>query len=746
MAGLHGERFDRLTHAYRCFLAGSCPSQSAAEVAGVVFSGVRGPAELPGHDSACARAGARCREGSAELTCVSVTLVGIVTSLTSEGQPAELVRYCRDTLAVLFQDLDLMTQLVHHFQTEDQIISHLAAKSVSTYVVHHLLESATVSPVWQQKCVQAFHSSSPGQELDGCLWSLTDVLKRLLQAAHQEILGKIVAAFEPSLRALCSKFLPEEKQRGMDFTSCDRWGTTFCLLLDLLEALAASSVICGAGLKSPRLVHIHSSALLTTISCSPEYFVKKRALLLLKRAVLQKAGEDWASGESVQVESASFFGGNKHSDGGQKPDCVMLRAVSLLILKSTELHIQAPGITAGVDSAPDVYGYLQSLWGFLRQCSVHLMEVKHLCSWVSLLFGEQDDDMMEAAKASLFIFLHHSWIATPLALSAGIRQRVHLKAQDNPILELYYTTQCRSPAQADIDGLSKKSYLSVRQVERWFRRRRNQDCPGVLKKFREACWRFVFYLLAFIGGIAALYDKEWFYDTREVWTGFPKQSMLESQYWYYVLEMSFYGSLLFSMSFDVKRKDFKEQIIHHLATLVLLSFSWCSNYIRVGTLVMLVHDASDVLLESAKLFNYAKWEKACNTLFVLFAIVFMVTRLIIFPFWLIHCTWVYPIHHYPAFFGYYFFNVMLMVLLCLHIFWAYLILCMIRKFMFSKMTRDERSENEEEEEEESNATEDEAAEEHKLGNGHAVHEKEDKNGCFGCLSPREDICRSKTVY
>ncbi|XP_047187492.1 protein Lines homolog 1 isoform X2 [Scophthalmus maximus] len=444
MAGLHGERFDRLTHAYRCFLAGSCPSQSAAEVAGVVFSGVRGPAELPGHDSACARAGARCREGSAELTCVSVTLVGIVTSLTSEGQPAELVRYCRDTLAVLFQDLDLMTQLVHHFQTEDQIISHLAAKSVSTYVVHHLLESictnfqATVSPVWQQKCVQAFHSSSPGQELDGCLWSLTDVLKRLLQAAHQEILGKIVAAFEPSLRALCSKFLPEEKQRGMDFTSCDRWGTTFCLLLDLLEALAASSVICGAGLKSPRLVHIHSSALLTTISCSPEYFVKKRALLLLKRAVLQKAGEDWASGEvlsagrrhehfstdmnklaqtvltavaadwlqSVQVESASFFGGNKHSDGGQKPDCVMLRAVSLLILKSTELHIQAPGIT-GVDSAPDVYGYLQSLWGFLRQCSVHLMEVKHLCSWVSLLFGEQDDDMMEAAKASLFIFLHH---------------------------------------------------------------------------------------------------------------------------------------------------------------------------------------------------------------------------------------------------------------------------------------------------------------------------------------------------
>ncbi|XP_062299415.1 ceramide synthase 2 [Scomber scombrus] len=350
----------------------------------------------------------------------------------------------------------------------------------------------------------------------------------------------------------------------------------------------------------------------------------------------------------------------------------------------------------------------------------------------------------------LIRFLFESWIATPLAASAGIKQRIHLKADSNPILELYYTAQCRRPAQADIDGLSKKSSLSVRQVERWFRKRRSQDRPGVVKKFREASWRFIFYLLAFIGGIAALYDKEWFYDMQEVWTDFPKQSMLESQYWYYILEMSFYGSLLFSVAFDVKRKDFQEQIIHHLATLVLLSFSWCVNYIRIGTLVMLVHDASDVLLESAKLFNYAKWEKTCNTLFVLFAIVFLVTRLIIFPFWLIHCTWVYPVQRYPAFFGYYFFNVMLVVLLCLHIFWAYLILCMIRKFVFGTLTGDERSDNEEEEEEEeeneseSSLTEDEGKGQHKLGNGLAFDEKEEQNGCLGCLSPPEHICQPKT--
>uniref|UniRef100_A0A3P8V4P2 Ceramide synthase 3a n=1 Tax=Cynoglossus semilaevis TaxID=244447 RepID=A0A3P8V4P2_CYNSE len=301
------------------------------------------------------------------------------------------------------------------------------------------------------------------------------------------------------------------------------------------------------------------------------------------------------------------------------------------------------------------------------------------------VYAKASDLYVTVPYALMFLlirFMFETWIATPLAHLAGIRQRVHRKAPDNSVLELYYTTQSRNPTQSEVSGLSKKSSLSVRQVERWFRRRRNQDCPGVLKKFREACWRFVFYLGAFVGGVIALYDKEWFYDVREVWTDFPKQSMLESQYWYYMLEMSFYGSLLFSITFDVKRKDFKEQIIHHLATLVLLSFSWCVNYIRVGTLVMLVHDASDVLLESAKLFNYAKREDISHSIFVVFATVFMVTRLVIFPFWLIHCTWVYPLDHYPAFFGYYFFNVMLVILLCLHIFWAYLILRMVKKFLF----------------------------------------------------------------
>uniref|UniRef100_A0A8C2FHQ4 Ceramide synthase 3b n=1 Tax=Cyprinus carpio TaxID=7962 RepID=A0A8C2FHQ4_CYPCA len=290
--------------------------------------------------------------------------------------------------------------------------------------------------------------------------------------------------------------------------------------------------------------------------------------------------------------------------------------------------------------------------------------------------------------------LYERLIAVPVAEALGVKDKIRMRASHNPILEKYYKTHSKNPTQADIKGVCKKLGWSERQVERWFRRRRNQDRPGLLKKFKEASWRFAFYLSCLYGG--------WFLNMFVlcvcVCVCVCVQSLLDSQYWYYIIEMSFYGSLLFSVAADVKRKDFKEQLVHHWATLTLLSFSWCANYIRIGTLVMLVHDTSDVLLESAKMFNYAGWETTCNSIFVVFALVFMVTRLIIFPFWLIHCTWVYPLDQFEPFFGYYFFNVMLVVLLLLHMFWASLILRMVKKFLFGKLKGDERSDEEEDEE------------------------------------------------
>nr|KAF6278819.1 ceramide synthase 3 [Myotis myotis] len=229
---------------------------------------------------------------------------------------------------------------------------------------------------------------------------------------------------------------------------------------------------------------------------------------------------------------------------------------------------------------------------------------------------------------------------------------------------------------------------------------RKQDRPCRMKKFQEACWRFAFYLVITVAGIAFLYDKPWVYDLGEVWNGYPRQPLLPSQYWYYILEMSFYCSLLLSLGSDVKRKDFFAHVIHHLAALSLMSFSWCANYIRSGTLVMIVHDVADIWLESAKMFSYAGWKQTCNTLFFIFSAIFFISRLIIFPFWILYCTLVIPMLYLEPFFSYIFLNLQLMVLQVLHLYWGYFILKMLKRCIFTKKIQDVRSDDEEEYEEE----------------------------------------------
>ncbi|CAL8355583.1 unnamed protein product [Lota lota] len=293
-------------------------------------------------------------------------------------------------------------------------------------------------------------------------------------------------------------------------------------------------------------------------------------------------------------------------------------------------------------------------------------------------------------------YLFERYLACPLAEACEIRDRHRLPPEPSSVLDSYFCSASRHPSQAEVRSLCKKMSWSERRVQIWFRRQRNQVRPALCKRFCEASWRCAFYLFAFVGGILALYDKPWLYNLRDVWEGFPKQSMLPSQYWYYLMEMGFYLSLLLSLSFDVKRKDFKEQVVHHIATLMLLAFSWASNYIRIGTLVMATHDSADILLEGAKILNYAKWKRSADAMFVGFTLLFALTRMVFLPFWLIHCTWVYPVEVYPPFFAYYFFNAILVVLQGLHLYWAVLISQMLYKCLFSKLEGDDRSDEEEE--------------------------------------------------
>lgn len=85
--------------------------------------------------------------------------------------------------------------------------------------------------------------------------------------------------------------------------------------------------------------------------------------------------------------------------------------------------------------------------------------------------------------------------------------------------------------------------------------------------------------------------------------------------------------------------------IHHVVTIILLSVSYMLNQHRIGTVVLIIHDLSDIFLEGSKTLNYFKFKKVVNIGFAIFAVAFFVTRLICLPLYVLHpIIFLYPNH------------------------------------------------------------------------------------------------------
>ena len=232
------------------------------------------------------------------------------------------------------------------------------------------------------------------------------------------------------------------------------------------------------------------------------------------------------------------------------------------------------------------------------------------------------------------------FVATRVAIAVGIppRRVLPTPTPPHPLLETIFLRgkESRRPDASALMAIAKETDLPPRQVASWFRLRRaaysSQTKTQIIDKFNESSWRFVYYLSIFTYGLAVLWNKNWFWDTRHCWIGWPEKIPLDEVIrWYYMLEIGFYTSLFISQFFDVQRKDFWQMFTHHVATLILLTASWITNMVRIGSLVLIVHDVVDWLLEISKLTNYAKWERICEACFCVFASVWFASRLVYFP-------------------------------------------------------------------------------------------------------------------
>jgi len=293
-------------------------------------------------------------------------------------------------------------------------------------------------------------------------------------------------------------------------------------------------------------------------------------------------------------------------------------------------------------------------------------------------------------------YIFEATLGTWLAQKFKIRNVKKIVPVKNATLEAAYAKNRKLTRDTTLQLLKElDSDWTERKVERWFRHKRNLAKLPAVRKFTETFWRFAFYTIIYTYGTITLLEQPWFTNHDHCWTDYPLQVMPNSSKVYYFAELSFYLSLAMTLLWDNKRKDFNEQIVHHIATLLLLSLSYVCNFTRIGTLVMWAHDISDIFLESAKLCVYAKKTTAADILFGLFAFAFFVSRLIYYPFWILDTTWNRSMTSFKPFTGYYVFNGLLFILQILHIIWFSLIVKMALGMLRGKEVEDTRSSDEE---------------------------------------------------
>ncbi|KAH9288452.1 hypothetical protein KI387_032569, partial [Taxus chinensis] len=213
-----------------------------------------------------------------------------------------------------------------------------------------------------------------------------------------------------------------------------------------------------------------------------------------------------------------------------------------------------------------------------------------------------------------------------------------------------------------------------------------EDLKKRHKKFKESAWKLLYYFSAESLALAVTYNEPWFTNTRNFWVGpgdqiWPDQKVKTKLKLLYMYAAGFYTYSIAALFFwETRRSDFGVSMSHHVATLILILASYLLRFSRVGSVVLAIHDASDVLLEVSKMFKYSGSTMIPSVCFVLFAISWIVLRLVYFPFWIIWSTSyevIYSIetkkNKVEETIYYYIFNTLLICLLVLHIYWWVLI-------------------------------------------------------------------------
>ncbi|EDQ89724.1 uncharacterized protein MONBRDRAFT_20758 [Monosiga brevicollis MX1] len=160
---------------------------------------------------------------------------------------------------------------------------------------------------------------------------------------------------------------------------------------------------------------------------------------------------------------------------------------------------------------------------------------------------------------------------------------------------------------------------------------------------------------------------------------------------YYVAELAYYVSGIFIHVFlDQPLKDYWVMFSHHVITILLIYCSYVFGYQRVGMLVLLCHDVSDIFLDYAKCFHYLDLDMLSTLTFVNMLISWVLYRLYYYPTIAINSAMFESIEEGPKPKFHELFCIWLSLLQILHVYWFGLMLDVARRRLFEGEIEDVR--------------------------------------------------------
>ena len=231
-------------------------------------------------------------------------------------------------------------------------------------------------------------------------------------------------------------------------------------------------------------------------------------------------------------------------------------------------------------------------------------------------------------------------------------------------------------------------------------------------KFSQAFMEMLFYGVFSIVGYILVMSQTWFWPSQNWWDGFADKDgegrslhsyMTDALAGYYILYAARYFQGAISVCLEHKRKDFWEMQIHHLVTFLLVVISYAYGWNRVGAVIMLNFDPADVPLHTAKMLKYLgerrcvkaenAWATLADVFFVLFMTLFFGTRIFLHGYicWSAHIE---ATRYFPKFAAEWTCVALLYILLCLQLFWGWLIVKVLWKLATTGHVEDNRSDDE----------------------------------------------------